>query len=163
MSDEHPVQLSLFDDVIDSKGDDFSAENKGVVYFVRSPSTKLIKIGFAESFERRQSQYATHTPEKLQWLFVVKTNNFKRLEKQLHQQFYNKRKHREWFALNTKDLVWVWRNISHCHCVNKRFKRWLVAMRYNAITPGFIKRFNKERKRLKNPFNDTRYGICIVQ
>jgi len=152
MPDKPVFQLSLFADLGDNAVED--STNKGVVYFVRSPSTKLIKIGFAEDFGRRQQQYATHTPEKLQWLFVVKTSDYKRLERQLHAQFPEKRRQGEWFALNVKDLVWVWRNIPGCRCVSKKFKRWLRAMRYDSLSPQFVRRFKKARAKLHDPYND---------
>lgn len=145
-------QLSLFED------EDSYVTNKGYVYFVHSPATGLTKIGFAANLERRQSQYATHTPEALEWQFYILTSNYRYLERTLHAHFADQRTQREWFDLSERDFIWIYKHIPGCHAISGDFNEWIRKIyqekkECHVIDPLFRKAFRREWMKLEDPFD----------
>lgn len=69
----------------------------GVVYFVRGRACGLIKIGRATNFAARLSAIRSQSPDGIEALGVIETNDPKRTEAEIHLRFAKLRERGEWF------------------------------------------------------------------
>lgn len=69
-----------------------------VVYFVRGRESRLIKIGRATNFAGRLSAIRSQSPELIEALGVIETDDAKKLEAEIHLRFAHLRQRGEWFA-----------------------------------------------------------------
>lgn len=89
--------------VVTSVGGDFSIE-KGYVYLIRNNSFEY-KIGMTkQNVNKRLKQLQTGNSQDLLLVKFLLVENYKKVEKSLHNHFSNKRINREWFNLNKKDV-----------------------------------------------------------
>ena len=65
------------------------------------------KIGFSKNPNNRLKTVKTHNPLDVNILATLKTDDYLSLEKQLHNEFSNKRSRGEWFELNEDDLLYL--------------------------------------------------------
>lgn len=99
------------------------------VYIIANPSFRdgIFKIGLTtrEVSKRLSELRTTGVPTAFEPCIVLKTDNCKRLEKHLHNQFAHQRvdPRREFFNLTTDDIF----NISKTYCEE------IVAFDYNAL------------------------------
>lgn len=77
------------------------------VYFVRAVTLGLIKIGRATDPEQRFSGLQTGSPDKLELLGVVRSDDAEQLEGHLHARFSEARRHGEWFEPAPALLAYV--------------------------------------------------------
>jgi hypothetical protein len=63
------------------------------------------KIGFSKNPKSRLQTIKTHNPLNVKLLATLKTENYLKVEKELHVLFLNKNSKREWFELNEDDLL----------------------------------------------------------
>jgi hypothetical protein len=70
----------------------------GYVYFLLGYRSGKIKIGYAADFRARISSVRCHSPETLVLLGVIECDGAKERERQIHEQFTERRCHGEWFA-----------------------------------------------------------------
>lgn len=80
-------------------------DSEGYIYLVQSGDR--YKIGMASSPMDRFKSLQTANPESLILVHIIKTNAMRAAESHLHARFLGKRTRGEWFALNTKDCIWL--------------------------------------------------------
>lgn len=76
----------------------------GYIYIVRSPGSKLYKIGRTTELGRRFRRLQKITRGTITLLTWITTTDVVGDEAQLHDAFWRKRKIGEWFALDEQDL-----------------------------------------------------------
>lgn len=82
----------------------FSESNSlGYVYFLRGKTYPYIKIGKSKDLNTRVRTLETNLG-KLTILGFIYCEDYDLLEKKLHSQFKEKRKHGEWFDLNSSEV-----------------------------------------------------------
>lgn len=84
----------------------------GLVYFVRATTVGLIKIGKADCVHTRFRTLRTHSPDTLQLLGCVASDDASGLERRLHVQFAEHRSHGEWFRPGPELLEFIAENAS---------------------------------------------------
>jgi hypothetical protein len=72
-----------------------------VVYFVRGRTSGLIKIGRATNFGARLSAIRSQSPEPIDALGVIESDDSKGLEAEIHLRFAPLRERGEWFRDDT--------------------------------------------------------------
>ncbi len=81
----------------------FSKE-KGYVYLIRNSHFEY-KIGMTkQNVYKRLKQLETGNSEDLELVKFLMVENYKKVEKSLHNHFSHKRINREWFNLNKIDI-----------------------------------------------------------
>lgn len=95
--------------------------NKGVVYFIGDTNGIYVKIGitsniFSLSHRFRSIQGCNPMPLKL--LGFIQTNNARKLEKQLHQQFKTHNRIGEWHILAPEINRYIKENCMHIELAN---------------------------------------------
>lgn len=76
---------------------------EGYVYFLKSAESDLIKIGCTQGrVSRRKREIQRMSPVELHTLGILKTQNYKSLEKELHGIFGRWRVYGEWFRLGSE-------------------------------------------------------------
>ena len=75
------------------------------VYIIESPFNKAYKIGRSNNIERRFKSISAMSPVALELYGVIKTDNYCKLESELHERLSKYRLHGEWFALNEGILM----------------------------------------------------------
>lgn len=78
----------------------------GYVYLIRS-DTGCYKIGCARNPEDRLRTFEVKLPFRVEYLVLIKTNDMRRLEGQLHAKFTDKRISGEWFNLSDDDVQYI--------------------------------------------------------
>jgi len=73
-----------------------------VVYLMKSDG--LYKIGVSCSPKTRVKTIESKLDQNVEIVTTIKTNDDYAIESVLHQQFSEKREHREWFSLNENDV-----------------------------------------------------------
>jgi hypothetical protein len=68
-------------------------------------SGQFYKIGKTNAIGRRERELAIQLPEKSRTVHVIKTDDPAGIEAYWHTRFAAKRKHGEWFELNSEDLA----------------------------------------------------------
>lgn len=63
------------------------------------------KIGHSKNPKSRRASIQTHNPLDVKICALLKTNEFIKTEKKLHNQFLKRRTRGEWFELEEKDLI----------------------------------------------------------
>ena len=77
---------------------------KGYVYLIRNSHFEY-KIGMTkQNVNKRLKQLQTGNSEDLELVKYLMVENYKKVEKSLHNHFSNKRLNREWFNLSKKDI-----------------------------------------------------------
>ena len=76
----------------------------GYVYVLRSP-TGAFKIGMARNPENRIETFSVKLPFEVEYEILIKTDDMRGLESQLHRRYAEKHINGEWFALTENDLV----------------------------------------------------------
>jgi hypothetical protein len=77
------------------------------VYFVQAVELRLIKIGSAKRVWRRLSAIRVGSPDRLNLLGVIPTDQPVKLERELHEAFDYARSHGEWFNPNPELLALI--------------------------------------------------------
>lgn len=78
---------------------------KGFVYLICDPSTDLFKIGVTTGkLENRIKKLQTGNGTELHFVNHYETEYPFKLEKMLHNHFFNKKELNEWFSLDTDDI-----------------------------------------------------------
>lgn len=78
----------------------------GYVYFIRCAKTKLVKIGFTESYPTaRLRQLQTGSGGKLHLIAFITARASK--ERELHRQFVGQHERGEWFRLEGEFADWL--------------------------------------------------------
>jgi hypothetical protein len=82
---------------------------KGYVYVFRMIGTDFYKIGMtnSDSIKNRLEGFKTYAPNGVEVTQVIKTENARDLEKQLHKKFQFKRLKGEFFNLDKNDLDYL--------------------------------------------------------
>jgi hypothetical protein len=75
----------------------------GYVYVLRS-STGAYKIGLARNPQNRLETFTVKLPFEVEYDTLIKTDDMRRLEAELHAHYAHKRINGEWFALDAADL-----------------------------------------------------------
>lgn len=75
----------------------------GYVYLLRS-DTGFYKIGRAKNPKNRLATFNVKLPFEVQFEHLIKSNDYKRLEKELHERYDHLRVNGEWFNLDPKDI-----------------------------------------------------------
>ena len=75
------------------------------VYVIQIRRTSKYKIGITKHIKTRLKQFQTGNPEPLDMVVFMETEDPRKLESLLHQEFKEKRLSGEWFELNEKDLL----------------------------------------------------------
>jgi len=81
-----------------------SSENDGFVYVINSEGNPLYKIGLSKNPTQRLESLQHACPIPLTFRFLWRTSDMNLVEKCLHKRFETKRKHGEWFKLDSLDL-----------------------------------------------------------
>lgn len=76
----------------------------GFVYLIQSP-TGSYKIGRTRNPNNRMRTFGVQLPFEVDYVCVIETGDMYQLERQLHQQFANKRINGEWFLLDAQDVA----------------------------------------------------------
>jgi hypothetical protein len=76
----------------------------GFVYVLRS-STGAYKIGLARNPQNRLETFTVKLPFEVEYDTLIKTDDMRRLEAELHTRYSHKRINGEWFALDAADLA----------------------------------------------------------
>jgi len=79
---------------------------KGFVYFFRHKTLKPVKIGYttSDTIDNRFIQFKTYAPYGAEIIRIIKTDEAKRVETELHKRFAEYRLNGEWFDI-TDDMV----------------------------------------------------------
>lgn len=75
----------------------------GYVYLLKSLG--LYKIGKATNLKDRIKSYTTQNPHGIELITYTKTDDYTKLELEMHERFSDKRRKGEWFDLNEEDLM----------------------------------------------------------
>ncbi len=75
------------------------------VYLVGNREHGKFKIGITTDLDKRLSSLSTGAPFKLETIYTWPHQEYRRLEKHLHEQFRKKRVKGEWFELSNDDLL----------------------------------------------------------
>ena len=82
----------------------------GLVYFMRSSATRLIKIGCTTNIDSRRKSLQSQHKCKLEIIFTYESDDIYVYEHWFHDFFSARNVHGEWFNLSDKDLSAVnWR------------------------------------------------------
>lgn len=76
----------------------------GYVYVLRSP-TGAYKIGYATNPADRLRTFTVKLPFEVEYELLIKTDNMRGLEAELHEYYSEKHINGEWFALTDDDLA----------------------------------------------------------
>jgi predicted GIY-YIG superfamily endonuclease len=76
----------------------------GYVYVVKSDSGHY-KIGKTNNPNDRMSTFSVKLPMEVEYLVLIQSHSYHRLESALHKQYAHKRINGEWFALSPTDLM----------------------------------------------------------
>lgn len=76
----------------------------GYVYVLRSP-TGAFKIGYASDPADRLRTFTVKLPFEVEYELLIKTDDMRGLEAELHEYHADKRINGEWFALDANDLA----------------------------------------------------------
>lgn len=79
----------------------------GVVYFIKNPSTGLVKIGKTIDVVKRLDQLSKEFKTKLELIGTIESDDSIRLEKEIHTLFTSKRVEGEWFNITGCDLEMI--------------------------------------------------------
>lgn len=85
------------------KKDEPKIVNKGEVYLLKGENGRY-KIGCSKNSENRVKTLRLSSCENHILIHKFKCNNPKRKEQELHELFYSKRNHSEWFSLSDSDV-----------------------------------------------------------
>src|SRR5688572_18714460 len=75
----------------------------GYVYIIRLG--RHCKIGITKNMRRRMISIQGSNPEHLEIVHTIPTNNMRRAERQIHEQFASRRIRGEWFDLSDDDIA----------------------------------------------------------
>jgi hypothetical protein len=78
----------------------------GYVYLVKSVSGHY-KIGRAKDPNNRAKTFGVQLPFEIEFVAVIKTDDYVALEEQLHAKYQDKRVNGEWFALTPEDVEYI--------------------------------------------------------
>lgn len=69
----------------------------------------LTKIGFTKNLKQRISSIQNGSPYNLNTTLLIKSSDYKQIEKDLHRHFKNKGNHiaREWFYIDSEDISYI--------------------------------------------------------
>lgn len=76
----------------------------GFVYVMKSDASPLYKIGLTTRPEERLKQIQEQALSKVDFVFLVQSDDIVRLEVELHRMFSEKRVRGEWFELTPHDI-----------------------------------------------------------
>jgi hypothetical protein len=76
------------------------------VYVIKS-EFGYYKIGYSSNINNRFKGLNKASPDKLQLTCVIKTKEYKELEKELHEKYSDKRYQGEWFELSDADIEYI--------------------------------------------------------
>lgn len=82
------------------------SEKPGYVYLLKSEAGHY-KIGRSVNPESRHKTFGIQLPFRVSYECLIKTENMKRLEAELHEKFAHKRLDGEWFDLSTEDIEYI--------------------------------------------------------
>lgn len=77
----------------------------GFVYILHAEGSDLYKIGRAKNVKTRMKQLSTGTPYPLKLIKAIPSDDYEKLETDLHCLFDSRRIHNEWYRLNDFDLA----------------------------------------------------------
>lgn len=89
-----------------AKQERLSRQYPGYVYLVQSP-TSAYKIGRTKDYKSRARTFGVQLPFEVEFICVIQTGNMRKLEKELHQRFAEKRVSGEWFNLLPEDVEYI--------------------------------------------------------
>ncbi len=79
---------------------------EGYVYLIQSP-TEAYKIGCTKNPKNRMKTFGVKLPFEVEYIALIKSDNHKQLESDLHETFEDKRIDGEWFALTPDDVEYI--------------------------------------------------------
>lgn len=87
-------------------------QSEGYVYFLTNPLFPygLVKIGIAKDIVSRVTQLSTSVPYDYQVCMLMKTPDYKELEKRLHLDYRNQHVNREFYVLSDDDIKTIREN-----------------------------------------------------
>lgn len=103
----------------------------GYVYVVKEGH--LYKIGMTHDIKTRMTQYKTSTGEH-RIVYLIETDDFESLEKELHEIFKERRTRGEWFKLTGDDLKKIKQmplNFVKCNLTGYVSKRIIKTLAYS--------------------------------
>jgi hypothetical protein len=83
-----------------------NSKGGGFVYLLQSP-TGAYKIGRAIDPEDRLRTFSVKLPFEVEYACLIRTSDMVALERELHQQFEEKRVNGEWFNLDENDVAYI--------------------------------------------------------
>ena len=92
------------------RGFNVRADKEREVYFIRSVTVGLIKIGVANRAKTRLLDLRSYSADALDLIGVVRCQNFGALERELHLRFAADRSHGEWFRPSAALLAYIAEN-----------------------------------------------------
>jgi len=81
-----------------------AAEDRSGYVYVVEADNGLYKIGLSKEPRKRIDALGVKLPYELEIIILIETPDRYELERELHEQFADKRKNGEWFELTSKDL-----------------------------------------------------------
>lgn len=99
----HPLLPSRCDSSLAEEQKQLTKRN-GYVYVLRQVNGIHYKIGHTNNPTKRKNTFNVKLPFPVEFDVLIKTDDRYSLERQLHQQFADKRVNGEWFALDVDDL-----------------------------------------------------------
>ena len=82
----------------------------GCVYVILAEKTGLYKIGHTDNPDRRLKQLQRNSPDILDYVVTISTDDALTKEKHLHAMYTDKRVNGEWFKLTPEDVQSIWEN-----------------------------------------------------
>jgi len=76
--------------------------NEPLVYLLKA--NNRYKIGMTSNLKKRFINVQAHCPYLLELIWTLRTKDYKKLEKSLHNIYKSKRIHYEWFILSDDDV-----------------------------------------------------------
>lgn len=113
----------------------------GYVYFIKNNQNNLIKIGSTTNPKTRLSHLRIANPD-IQFLYIIETEDYKKVEKYYHTIFNDKRIKGEWFKISLEDIKAV------CPFLNCA-SQIPVYINSKKISSMFSDKTNYRRKKIK--------------
>lgn len=103
------------------------------VYFIRSATFDLTKIGCSRCLSERLDALQTGFPERLEYLFLIETGDYAKTEKWFHREFHDKRIRYEWFQLWPEEILsaikrWERKKLTVYKFTDLRAHQWLSGL-----------------------------------
>jgi len=74
------------------------------IYFLQSPSTKLVKVGCSGNLGKRIKDYDTHSAESLYLLAKIPAVDYREAEKEMHEFLKQFHVRGEWYRISSRHI-----------------------------------------------------------